>query len=198
MVLGKTLHAAQRDMAQKVRRLDEETRQLAEREQRKVRNLSIPVELWLSSGTADGGVLIVHHDEPLRTWIADRLIGQGYRATAVETGQLALSALRAASYTVMLVHWGTFKRADELVNLLRKAFPRTRSIIVSNKFEWPADNDEAGQRGLDVLEAGAYAYMPERDIRSNIISCIEATLASKERACPVLLSGRACDQQCVI
>ena len=196
--MGKTFHAAQRDMAQKVRRLDEEVRQLAQREQRKVENLSVPVELWLSSGTADGGVLIVHHDEPLRTWIADRLIGQGYRARAVETGRLALSALRAASYTVMVVHWGTFRKADELVNLLRKAFPRTRYIIVSPRFAWPTENAEAGQQGLDVLEAGAYAYMPEQDMRRNIISCVEAALASKERACPVLLSGRACNQQCVI
>ena len=185
-------------MEQKVRRLNREARQLAQREQRKVEDLTLPVELWLSSGTADGGVLIVHHDEPLRRWIARRLRRQGYKARAVETGRLALSALREASYTVMVVHWGTFRKADELVNLMRKAFPRARFIIVSNKFDWPAENAEAGQQGLDVLEAGAYAYMPERDVRRNIITCVEAALASKEKACPVLLSGRACDQQCVI
>ena len=196
--MGKTFHAAQRDMEQKVRRLNREARQLAQREQRKVEDLTLPVELWLSSGTADGGVLIVHHDEPLRRWIARSLRRQGYKARAVETGRLAISALREASYTVMVVHWGTFRKADELVNLMRKAFPRTRFIIVSNKFDWPAENAEAGQQGLDVLEAGAYAYMPERDIRKNIITCVEAALASKERACPVLLSGRACNQQCVI
>ena len=196
--MGKTFHAAQRDMSRKVRRLDREVRQLARREQRKVEDLTVPVDLWLSSGTADGGVLIVHHDEPLRRWIARRLRRQGYKARAVETGRLALSALREASYTVMVVHWGTFRKADELVNLLRKAFPRTRYIIVSNKFAWPTENAEAGQQGLDVLEAGAYAYMPERDVRRNIITCVEAALASKERACPVLLNGRACDQRCVI
>ena len=185
-------------MEQKVRQLNREARQLSRREQRKVENLTLPVELWLSSGTADGGVLIVHHDEPLRRWIARSLRRQGYKARAVETGRLAISALREASYTVMVVHWGTFRKADELVNLMRKAFPRTRFIIVSNKFDWPAENAEAGQQGLDVLEAGAYAYMPERDIRKNIITCVEAALASKERACPVLLSGRACNQQCVI
>ena len=83
------------------------------------------------------------------------------------------------------------------MGLLRRAFPQTRIIITSPDFAWPNDSAAGAERGMEALEAGAYSYIPEKDIRRNILTCVEAALASRERACQVLMSDRACNLGCV-
>ena len=117
---------------------------------------------------------------------------------AVEGGDQALWALRKASYSLIVVHWQVFQQSSELVGLLRKAFPQMRIIITSNRFAWPSENNDGGERGMEALNAGAYSYIPEQHIRRNIVTCVETALVSKEKSCPVLLSGRACNLQCVV
>jgi DNA-binding NtrC family response regulator len=185
-------------MEDRVRRIEEEVRQITGREYRKTQDLTVPVDLWLGSGLAEGGILIIQRNPTVRRRLANALRRRGYKIRAVEGGQQVLSAFRQASYSLIVVNMGIFLRSSELVGLLRKAFPQTRIIITSPDFAWPSENDAGAQRGMEALEAGAYSYIPERHIRRNIITCVETALVSKERACPVLLSGRACNLQCVI
>ena len=117
---------------------------------------------------------------------------------AVNGGEEALSAFRKASYSLAVVHWRIFQRSSDLVGLIRKAFPQMRIIITSPRFAWPGENADGGQRGMEALNAGAYSYIPEQHIRRNIVTCVETALVSKEKSCPVLLSGKACNLQCVI
>jgi hypothetical protein len=117
---------------------------------------------------------------------------------AVEGGEQALRAFRKASYSLIVIHWGIFQRSSDLVSLIRKAFPQTRIIITSPRFAWPSENAAGSERGMQALNAGAYSYIPERYIRRNIATCVETALVSKEKSCPVLLSGKACNLQCVI
>ena len=185
-------------MEDRVRRIEEEVRRFAEREDRKVQELTIPVDLWLDSGLEEGGILIIQRNPTVRRRLTDALVRRGYKARAVEGGRQALSAFRQASYSLIVVHWGIFQRSSDLVGLLRKAFPQTRIIITSPNFAWPNENTSSSQRGIEALEAGAYSYIPEQHIRRNIVTCVETAMASKEKACPVLMSGRACNLQCVI
>lgn len=181
-----------------MRQIEQEVRQIGTREERKAQNLTVPVDLWLDSGLEEGGILVIQRDRAVRRRIANALRGRGYKVRMVEGGSEALSAFRQASYSLMIVRWGIFQRSSDLVGLLRKAFPQTRIIITSPNFAWPSENAAGAQRGMEALEAGAYSYIPERYIRRNILSCVKTALAPKEKACPVLMSGRACDLQCVI
>jgi ActR/RegA family two-component response regulator len=196
--LGKTFHSAQKDMAERVRRVERGVRQIQQREDRKAQELTIPVDLWLQSGLEEGGILVIQPDPEIRRRLARILRRRGHKFQAVEGGQQALSAFRKASFSLMIVHWGIFQKSSDLVKLLRKSFPRTRIIITSSNFAWPNENSAGAQLGMEALEAGAYAYMPEQRIRRNIITCVETTLSSNARACPVLMSGLACNQRCVV
>lgn len=196
--MGRTYHSAGRDMAERVRRVEEETRRIKEREERKAQNLKIPVQLWLESGLKEGGVLIIQPDANIRRRLTRALTRRSYKVDAVEGGPQAQSALRKASYDLMVVHWGIFEKSGDLVSLIRRAYPYTRIIITSPNFAWPSENADGAQRGLEALKAGAYSYIPEQYIRRNILKCVETAMSSKERACPVLMSGLACNLQCVV
>jgi DNA-binding response OmpR family regulator len=185
-------------MEARVRRVEEEVRRIQRREDRKVQDLTVPVDLWLGSDFKEGGILIIQRDPTVRRRLANALRRQGYKVRTVEGGQQALSAFRQASYSLMIVRWGIFQRSSDLVGLLRRAFPQTRVIITSPNFAWPNENAAGAQRGMEALEAGAYSYIPEQHIRRNILACVETALASKEKACPVLMSGSACNLQCVV
>ena len=196
--MGRSYYSANRDMEERVRRVQAEVNRLTRREERKVRDLMVPVDLWRISGFADGGILIVHQNPNVRRRLSRALSRRGYKVSAVEGGREALSAFRKATYSLIVVHWGLFQQSGDLVKMLRKAFPQTRIIITSPRFAWPSENAEDGELGMEALNAGAYSYIPEQHIRRNITTCVETALISKEKACPVLLSGRACNLQCVI
>jgi DNA-binding response OmpR family regulator len=184
-------------MEERLRRIEEEVRQIERREDRKAQNLTVPVDLWLDSGSVEeGGILIIQRNANVRRRLANMLRRRGYKVRPVEGGRQALSAFRQASYSLMIIHWGIFQRSSDLVGLLRKAFPQTRIIITSPNFAWPSENAAGAQRGMEALEAGAYCYIPQKHIRRNILTCVEAALVSTEKACPVLISGRACNLQC--
>ncbi len=196
--MGRSYYPANRDMQERVRRVEERVRQIREREQQKVQDLTMPVDLWLGSGLKEGGILIVQENDTIRRRLSRALRRRNYRVRAVSGGLEARDALLKATYSLIVVHWGIFQRSSDLVGLLRKAFPQTRIIITSPKFAWPNENSAAAQSGLEALEAGAYSYIPEQHIRRNILTCVETALSSKERACPVLLNGLACNLHCVI
>ncbi len=196
--MGKSHYSSNRHMEERVRQVEERVRQIQEREQRKVRELTIPVDLWLGSGLNEGGILIVHDNETIQSRLAGALRRRDYKVHAVSGGMAARDALLKASYSLIVVHWAVFQRSSDLISLLRKAFPQTRIIITSASFAWPNENAAGAQHGLDALNAGAYSYIPEKHLRKNILMCVETAMSSKERACPVLLSGRECNQQCVI
>jgi DNA-binding response OmpR family regulator len=185
-------------MAERVRRVEREVRQIQQRENRKAQELTMPVDLWLQSGLEEGGILIIQPDPEIRRRLARALRRRGHKFQAVEGGQQALVAFRKASFSLMIVHWGIFQKSSDLVKWLRKSFPRTRIIITSADFAWPNENFAGAQLGMEALEAGAFAYMPEQRIRRNIITCVETALSSNARACPVLMSGLACNQRCVV
>lgn len=198
MILGRTFYSAQRDMKERVRRVEEEVGRIREREERKAQELTVPVDLWLRSGLKEGGILIIQQNPTVRRRLTNALARRGYRVRTVEGGRQALSALRQASYSLIIVHWGTFfQRSSDLVGLLRKAFPQTKIIITSPNFAWPNENSSGAQRGMEALEAGAYSYIPEQHIRRNVLTCVERALVSREKACPVLMDGLACNLQCI-
>ncbi len=196
--MGRSYYPANRDMQERVRQVEERVRQIREREQRKAQDLTLPVDLWLGSGLKEGGILVVQESNNIRRRLTRALRNRNYRVQAASGGLDAHRALQKSSYSLIVVHWRIFQRSSDLVSLLRKAFPQTRIIITSPNFAWPNENAVAAQRGLEALEAGAYSYIPEQHIRRNILTCVETALSSKERACPVLLSGRACNLHCVI
>ena len=196
--MGRTYYSANRNMRERVRQVERRVRQIRRREQRKVRNLTVPVDLWLSSGLKEGGILIVQPNDTIRRRLARALRRSDYRVRSESDSDDVLDALEEASYSLMVIHWGVFQRSSDLVSLLRKAFPQTRIIITSPDFAWPSENAEAAQRGLEALEAGAYSYIPEQHIRRNILTCVETAMSSRGKACPVLLSGRACNLRCVV
>ena len=196
--MSRTYHSAERKMAEQVRQIEEKANQIMKREERKAENLKIPVDLWLKSGLREGGILIIQQNPTVRRRLTNALRRRNYTVRAVEGGPQALAALRQASYSLMVVHWGIFQRSGDLVSLLRKAFPQTRLIITSPNFAWQSEDVAGAERGMEALEAGAYAYIPEQHIRRNILTCVETAMSSKEKACPVLLSGRACNLQCVV
>ncbi len=196
--MGRTFHSAEKNMNDRVRRVEEEVKRIAERETRKAQELMVPVDLWLGSGIKEGGILIIQRNATVRRRLTNALVRRGYKVKTVEGGRQALAAFRQASYSLIIIHWGIFQKSSDLVGLLRKAFPQTRIIITSPDFAWPNEDTNASQRGLEALEAGAYSYIPEQHIRRNILACVETAMASKEKACPVLMSGRACNLQCVV
>jgi len=196
--LGRTFHSAQKSMEDRVRRVEEEARRIEARESQKAQELTIPVDLWLNSGIKEGGILIIQQNRRVRQRLTNALTRQGYKVRAVEGGRQALSAFQEASYSLIVIHWGIFQKSSDLVGMLHKAFPQTRIIITSPKFAWPNENIAGAQHGMEALKAGAYSYIPEQHIRRNILTCVETAMASKEKACPILMSGLACNLQCVV
>ena len=196
--MGRTYHSAERNMEERVRQVEEKVNQISNREERKAQELAIPVDLWLDSGLQEGGILVVQENERVRTRLTSALRRRNYKVQAVSGALEARAALQKASYDLMVIYWGIFQRSSDVVNLLRKAFPHTRIIITSPNFAWPNENAAGAQHGLEALKAGAYSYIPEQHIRRNILTCVETAMSSKEKACPVLLSGRACNLHCVI
>lgn len=196
--MGRTYHSAERNMAERVRQVEERVRQTREIQERKVRDLTIPVDLWLGSGLKEGGILVVQPNDTIRRRLTRALRNRNYKVLAASNGMEAHKALQKASYSLMVIHWAVFQRSSDLVSLLRKAFPHTRLIITAPNFAWPNENAAGAQRGLEALQAGAYSYIPEQQIRRNILTCVEAAMSSKEKSCPVLMSGQACNLQCVI
>ena len=197
-ILGRSFYSAQKEIEEKLRQIEARFREIERREERKVQNLTVPVDLWLDNSIEEGGILIIQRNPNIRRILANILRRQGYKIRTAESGHQALSAFRKASYSLMIIHWGIFQRSSDLVGLLHKAFPQTRIIITSPNFAWPNENAAGAWRGMKAIEAGAYSYVPERHMRTSILKCIEMALASKERACPVLRSGGTCNLRCVL
>jgi len=166
-------------MEERVRRVQEEVNRLTRREEQKVRDLTVPVDLWRGSGFAEGGILIIQQNPDIRRRLSRALSRRGYKVQAVEGGREALSAFRKATYSLIVFHWGLYQQSGDLVKMLRKAFPQTRIIITSPRFAWPSENADGGERGVEALNAGAYSYIPEQHIRRNIVTCVETALVSR-------------------
>ena len=196
--MGRTYYSAERNMAERVRQIEERVRQTRELQERKVRDLTMPVDLWLGSGLKEGGILIIQPNDTIRQRLSGALRRRNYKVLAVSNGMEAHRALQKASYSLIIIHWEEFQRSSDLVTLLKKAFPYTRIIITASNFAWPSEDIAGARYGMEALQAGAYSYIPEQHIRRNILTCVETAMSSKEKACPVLMSGQACNLQCVI
>lgn len=181
-----------------MRSIEEQVRQVENREERKSQSLTVPVDLWIDSGLEEGGILVIQRDPDLRRSLGNRLRRRGYKVQVVEGGRDALVALRKASFSLMIVNWGIFQSSSELVGMLRKAFPQTRIIITSSNFTWPNENISGARSGMESLEAGAYSYIPDQHINASLMKCVETAMNAKEKACPVLISGLSCNLKCFI
>jgi len=196
--LGRSLYSAEKDMEERVRRIEEQLRQMEEREDRKAQGLTIPSDLWAESGLEEGGILVIQRDPDLRRRIVNRLTRLGYKVKALEGGPEVLAAFRKASYSLIIVQWGIFQTSGELVGLLRKAFPQTRVIITSANFAWPNENAVGANNGRDSLNSGAFSYIPEQYVNRTVVRCAETAMIAKEKSCPVLEAGLACNLRCFI
>ena len=136
--MGRSFYSAERNMEQRVRRIEEEVRQFERREDRKVQNITVPVNLWLDSGLEEGGILIIQPEPNVRGRLTNALRRRRYKVQTVEGGQQAVSALRKASYSLIIVHWGIFQRSSDLVGLLRKALSSATAMFsgVTSPQQW--------------------------------------------------------------
>lgn len=190
--------SAERDMENRVRRVEERVNEIERRQDRRAQDLTVPLDLWLESGFEDGGILVVYDDPNVGDRTARRLRRRGYKVVTVQGGAEAMSAFRKASYNLMIVPWVLYERSEELIGLLRKAFPQTRIIITSPRFAWTSENMVGAKLGSDALEAGAFSYIPDQHIIRNIVTCVETAMKSNERACSVLMKGLPCDLRCAL
>jgi ActR/RegA family two-component response regulator len=158
----------------------------------------MPADLWMESGSEEGGILIIQDDWNIRSRIANALRIRGYKIQEASTEQDAVSAFHKASYSLMIVPWVMFERSSEFVRFLRKAFPQTRIIITSPSFAWSSEDVVGAAHGNDALIAGAYSYVPDRHIDESILTCVESAMRSREKSCPVLLAGLACNLRCTL
>ncbi|MBD3181279.1 hypothetical protein GF312_03235 [Candidatus Poribacteria bacterium] len=195
--MGGSYYSSQKKMDEKVRQIQDYVRQIEQREQRKFENATMPADLWVESGLREGGILIIHPNERIRRRLIRSLERQRHQVTAVDHDERALRLLRKFNYNAIILQWGIFRRSSDLVSLLRKAFPNTKIIITSPKFAWLSESSEGAELGLDALQAGAYSYIPNKYIERNAATCLETALSSPEKACPVLLTGRSCQFQCI-
>jgi CheY-like chemotaxis protein len=194
--LSGTLFSAEKDMEERVRRADQEANRIERRENGKFQSVSTPVDLWLDSGYEDGGILVINGDAGIRPRIAEILKIRGYKVQEASNEREAVSAFRKANYNLMIVPWVMFEKSSDFVNFLRKAFPQTKIIITSPNFAWSSENMVGANRGNDALMAGAYSYVPDQHIDRSLLTCVESAMKSKEKSCPVLLAGLACNLLC--
>ena len=185
-------------MEGKVKQIEEQVNQTADREERKAQGFIVPADLWMESGLEEGGVLIIQPDQALRNRIAGQLTRRGYKVQTTAGGADVMAALRKSSFSIIIVRWGIFQSSGDLVNLLRKAFPQTRIIITSPDFAWFNQNAVGARNGMEALEAGAFSFIPEQHIDRNVIQCVETAMSAKEKSCPVLAAGLECNLRCYI
>ena len=198
LILGRSFYSAEKDMEERVRRVEEELSRIERREDNKYQIVGMPADLWMESGSEEGGILIIQDDWNIRSRIANNLRTRGYKVQEASNDQGAVSALRKASYSLMIVPWVIFEKSSEFVRFLRKAFPQTRIIITSPSFAWSSEDVVGASHGKDALIAGAYSYVPDRHIDENILTCVESAMRSREKSCPVLLAGFACNLRCFL
>jgi len=125
-----TLHPdpAERDMDERVRRIEQEVNRLEKREDEKFRIVTTSVDLWLEGGSEDGGILVIHGDTTIRPRIMGILRRRRYKIQEASGEREAMSALRKASYSLMIVPWAFYEKSSDFVGLLRRAFPQTKII----------------------------------------------------------------------
>ena len=198
MVREFTLHPdpAERDMDERVRRIEQEANRLERREDEKNRIVMTPVDLWLEGGTEDGGILVIHGDTTIRPRIMRILRRRRYKVQQASGEREVMLALRKASYSLMIVPWAFFESSSDFVGLLRRAFPQTKIIITSPRFAWSSESVVGANLGKEALEAGAYSYVPDPHIDRSLLTCVDSAMKSKERACPVLMAGLPCNLLC--
>ncbi|MGB9595146.1 MAG: hypothetical protein ACPL7B_02595 [Candidatus Poribacteria bacterium] len=196
--MGRTYYSTEKDMEDKVRRIEEEFSRIESREDRKSMTVGMPIELWLESGFDEGGILVINSDGNIRSRIANSLRTRGYKVQESYGGPDVMSILRKFSFSLMIVPWVMFERSGDFVSLLRKAFPQTKIIITSPNFAWSSENVVGASYGKNALEAGAYSYVPDRHIDRSLLTCVESSMKSHERSCPVLMSGLTCNLRCTL
>jgi len=196
--LGSSLYSAEKDMEERVKRVEEERGRIERREDLKYQMVGMSADLWMESGSEEGGILVIHGDWNIRSRIANMLRTRGYKVQEASNDREAVSALRKASFSLMIVPWVMFEKSSEFVSFLRKAFPQTRIIITSPNFAWSSEDLVGANHGKDALVAGAYSYVPDRHIDDSILTCIESGMRSREKSCPVLLAGLPCNLRCTL
>ena len=90
--MGRTYYSAERDMERKVKRMEEEVRQIELREESKSRDMMLPADMWLESGLEEGGILVIHGNANVRNRLRAMLQRENYKVQTVAGGRQALSA----------------------------------------------------------------------------------------------------------
>ena len=196
--MGRSFYSAEKDMEERVRRVNEEVSRIEKREDGKYQIVGMPVDLWMESGSEEGGILVIQGDWNVRSRIANTLRTRGYKVQEASSDRDAESALRKASYSLTIVPWLMFEKSGEFVSFIRKAFPQTRIIITSSSFAWSSEDIVGANHGRDALMAGAYSYVPDLHIDESILTCVESAMRSREKSCPVLLAGLPCNLRCTL
>ncbi len=194
--MGRPLYSAEKDMEDRVQRVESERSRIEKREDGKYQIVGTPVDLWLESGYEEGGILVIQGDLGIRSRIANALRTRGYKVQEASDDREAISALRKASFSLMIVPWVMFEKSSDFVSLLRKAFPQTKIIITSPSFAWSSEDLVGADHGKDALTAGAYSYVPDSHIDDSILTCVESAMRSEGKSCPVLLAGLSCNLRC--
>lgn len=194
--MGGTLYSAEKDMEERVRRVDQEINRIEKREDSKFQTVTMPVDLWLDSGYEDAGILVIHGDATMRLGIAGILRTRGYKVQEASSEREAMFAFRKANYGLMIIPWVFYERSGDFVGLLRKSFPQTKIIITSPSFAWSSENVVGYGKGKDALLAGAFSYVPDQHINRSLLTCVESAMKSKEKSCPILLAGLPCNLLC--
>jgi CheY-like chemotaxis protein len=117
--LGRSYYSAERDMEDKVRRLEEEFGRIEKREDRKSMVVGMPVNMWLESGFDEGGILVINGDGNIRSRIANSLRTRGYKVQEASGGPDVMSVLRKSTFSLMIVPWVMFESSGDFVNFLR-------------------------------------------------------------------------------
>lgn len=190
--------SAEKDMEQRLQRIEERFQQILRREDQKTETTTMPLDLWLDGGIEDGGILLIRMGENVNKHIGQILRNAGYKFSAARDMREIMSAFKKASYSIAIVPWMVFESSAELVALLRKAFPQTKIIITSSEFAWSSENMAGASRGMEALRAGAYSYLPEQHITESVLRCVESALQSKVQSCPVLTHGLPCNLRCTL
>ncbi|MEK7399439.1 MAG: response regulator [Candidatus Poribacteria bacterium] len=196
--MGRSYYSAEKDMEDKVRRIEEEFNRVIIREDRKSMSVGFPIDIWLESGFDEGGILVINSDSNIRSRIVNSLRIRGYKVQEASGGPDVMTLLHKSSFSLMIVQWVMFEKSGDFVSMIRKALPQTRIIITSPNFAWSSENVVGASNGKNALDAGAYSYVPDQHIDRSILTCVESSMKSHERSCPVLLSGLACNLKCTL
>jgi ActR/RegA family two-component response regulator len=196
--LGRSYYSAEKDMEDKIRRIEEEFNRVIIREDGKSTSVGMSVDVWLESGFDEGGILIINSDANIRSRIANSLRIRGYKIQEASAAIDIMPTLRKSSFSLMIVPWVMFEKSGDFVNMIRKALPQTKIIITSPNFAWSSENVVGASNGKNALDAGAYSYVPDQHIDRSILTCVESSMKSHERSCPVLLSGLTCNLRCTL